>query len=130
MHYLSIYILLIPTNKGRPTIRTPHWSSFISITTIIANKMIIIICMSFMSFNNHITPIIDIYMVRRVGFEPTMFALRDWFYRPVRHRHRRCRRIYTLERLKGIEPSSGAWKALILPLNYSRIFIYGEQCWN
>lgn len=33
-------------------------------------------------------------MVRRVGFELTMFALRDWFYRPVRHRHRRCRRIF------------------------------------
>ena len=31
------------------------------------------------------------YMVRRVGFEPTMFTLRDWFYRPMQHHHR-CRR--------------------------------------
>jgi hypothetical protein len=28
-----------------------------------------------------------------------------------------------MERVKGIEPSSTAWKAVVLPLNYTRIFI-------
>ena len=32
-----------------------------------------------------------------------------------------------MERLKGIEPSSGAWKALILPLNYSRVTHGGDN---
>jgi hypothetical protein len=27
----------------------------------------------------------------------------------------------TLERVKGIEPSSSAWKAVALPLSYTRI---------
>ena len=29
-----------------------------------------------------------------------------------------------MERVKGIEPSSSAWKAEVLPLNYTRIFIF------
>jgi hypothetical protein len=29
-----------------------------------------------------------------------------------------------LERVKGIEPSSSAWKAEVLPLNYTRIYNY------
>ena len=29
---------------------------------------------------------------------------------------------YKLERVKGIEPSQSAWKADVLPLNYTRIF--------
>ena len=28
--------------------------------------------------------------------------------------------VYNLERVKGIEPSSSAWKAEVLPLNYTR----------
>jgi hypothetical protein len=30
-------------------------------------------------------------------------------------------RLKTLERVKGIEPSSSAWKAVALPLSYTRI---------
>jgi hypothetical protein len=31
-----------------------------------------------------------------------------------------------MERVKGIEPSSSAWKAEVLPLNYTRIYdFYG-----
>ena len=29
----------------------------------------------------------------------------------------------TLERVKGIEPSSSAWKAIALPLSYTRILV-------
>jgi hypothetical protein len=32
----------------------------------------------------------------------------------------------TLERVKGIEPSSSAWKAVALPLSYTRIGFGGE----
>ena len=28
-----------------------------------------------------------------------------------------------MERVKGIEPSSSAWKAEVLPLNYTRVYI-------
>jgi hypothetical protein len=30
-----------------------------------------------------------------------------------------------LERVKGIEPSSSAWKAEVLPLNYTRMYKTG-----
>lgn len=36
-------------------------------------------------------------MVRRVGFEPTVFTLRDQIYSLARHRHRRRRRIIALD---------------------------------
>lgn len=29
---------------------------------------------------------------------------------------------FLLERAKGVEPSSKAWEALVLPMNYARIF--------
>jgi hypothetical protein len=29
-----------------------------------------------------------------------------------------------MERVKGIEPSTTAWKAVVLPLNYTRVLIY------
>ena len=32
-----------------------------------------------------------------------------------------------LERVKGIEPSSSAWKAEVLPLNYTRMNIWRRQ---
>ena len=38
----------------------------------------------------------------------------------------------TLERVKGIEPSSSAWKAVALPLSYTRIgsrsCVHSERC--
>lgn len=36
-------------------------------------------------------------------------------------------RIWQLERLVGIEPTTPAWKAEVLPLNYSRNFL-GAAC--
>ena len=34
--------------------------------------------------------------------------------------------VICMERVKGIEPSSSAWKAEVLPLNYTRIYnLYG-----
>ena len=45
------------------------------------------------------------YMVRRVGFEPTMFTLRDWFYRPMQHHHR-CRRRLNWWRRWDLNPLS------------------------
>jgi hypothetical protein len=35
--------------------------------------------------------------------------------------HRRQAPNETVERVKGIEPSSKAWEAAVLPLNYTRI---------
>jgi hypothetical protein len=32
-----------------------------------------------------------------------------------------------MERVKGIEPSTSAWKAEVLPLNYTRILIYASE---
>ena len=34
-----------------------------------------------------------------------------------------CVMNYVMERVKGIEPSSSAWKAEVLPLNYTRIVV-------
>ena len=31
-----------------------------------------------------------------------------------------CHRSFLLERVKGVEPSSQAWEARILPMNYTR----------
>ena len=31
-----------------------------------------------------------------------------------------------MERVEGIEPSTIAWKAMVLPLNYTRIFCIGK----
>jgi hypothetical protein len=33
----------------------------------------------------------------------------------------------TLERVKGIEPSTRAWEALVLPLNYTRTWWLGTE---
>ncbi len=32
-----------------------------------------------------------------------------------------------MERVKGIEPSYAAWEATVLPLNYTRLFVSGED---
>lgn len=40
--------------------------------------------------------------------------------RPRQHRGDRGRQGTELERVKGIEPSSKAWEAFVLPLNYTR----------
>ena len=32
-------------------------------------------------------------------------------------------RLSTLERVMGIEPTRSAWKAEVLPLNYTRVFV-------
>ena len=59
------------------------------------------------------------YMVGLNGLEPSTSRLsgvrsNQLSYRPL---------IFYMERVKGIEPSSTAWKAVVLPLNYTRIFI-------
>ena len=54
------------------------------------------------------------YMVGLNGLEPSTSRLSG-----VRSNHLSYRPI--MERVKGIEPSSTAWKAVVLPLNYTRI---------
>ena len=44
-------------------------------------------------------------MVRWAGFEPAMFTLWDWFYRPTRNRHLRSQRIIKLVAEVGLEPT-------------------------
>ena len=53
-------------------------------------------------------------MVLHVGIEPTTFALQE-------HCSTYWASVAYLERIDGLEPSSEAWKATILPLNYTRI---------
>ena len=55
-------------------------------------------------------------MVGLNGLEPSTSRLsgvrsNQLSYRPI---------IFYMERVKGIEPSSTAWKAVVLPLNYTR----------
>ncbi len=51
------------------------------------------------------------------GLEPPTSRLSG-----VRSNQLSYRPILVMERVKGIEPSSSAWKAEVLPLNYTRIF--------
>ena len=55
-------------------------------------------------------------MVGLNGLEPSTSRLSG-----VRSNQLSYRPTY-LERVKGIEPSSSAWKAEVLPLNYTRIY--------
>ena len=59
----------------------------------------------------HHTRFARVMMVRRVGFEPTVFTLRDWFYRPARDRHPRSRRVF-----------------IILPVGFELDDIYCQYC--
>ena len=43
----------------------------------------------------------------------------------LRHSNLRHSEIWNMERVKGIEPSRSAWKAEVLPLNYTRILGIG-----
>src|SRR3954463_4593933 len=57
-------------------------------------------------------------MVGLNGLEPSTSRLsgvrsNQLSYRPI---------IFYMERVKGIEPSTTAWKAVVLPLNYTRIY--------
>jgi hypothetical protein len=54
-------------------------------------------------------------MVRLKGVEPPAHGLE------VRCSIQLSYRRLNLERVKGIEPSRSAWKAEVLPLNYTRI---------
>ena len=54
-------------------------------------------------------------MVGLNGLEPSTSRLSG-----VRSNQLSYRPIIFLERVKGIEPSSSAWKAEVLPLNYTR----------
>ena len=40
----------------------------------------------------------------------------------IQNNSRDCVAAVVLERAKGVEPSSKAWEALVLPMNYARIF--------
>ena len=55
------------------------------------------------------------YMVGLNGLEPSTSRLSG-----VRSNQLSYRPIIFMERVKGIEPSSTAWKAVVLPLNYTR----------
>ena len=57
-------------------------------------------------------------MVGLNGLEPSTSRLSG-----VRSNQLSYRPIIFLERVKGIEPSSSAWKAEVLPLNYTRKYI-------
>ena len=66
--------------------------------------------------NNYKLLVFTKTMVGLNGLEPSTSRLsgvrsNQLSYRPI------------MERVKGIEPSSTAWKAVVLPLNYTRIFI-------
>ena len=60
-------------------------------------------------------------MVRQKGLEPPAYCLEGScsiqlsYWRIFQERQR-----FSLERVKGIEPSYPAWKAGVLPLNYTR----------
>ena len=56
-------------------------------------------------------------MVGLSGLEPPTSRLSG-----VRSNQLSYRPIMILERVKGIEPSTTAWKAVVLPLNYTRIY--------
>ena len=80
-----------------------------------------------------------------IGFEPMVSSATNWRVNQLRHTHRilarlkglepltlclegRCsiqlsyrRMIDDLERVMGIEPTRPAWKAGVLPLNYTRV---------
>ena len=49
----------------------------------------------------------------------TSAPLHHKFYKIKRLEHN-CSSLYILERVAGIEPAQSAWKAEILPLNYTR----------
>ena len=55
-------------------------------------------------------------LVGEVGLEPTKAKPADLQF----HFGRFSKSLKTLERVKGIEPSSSAWKAVALPLSYTR----------
>jgi hypothetical protein len=59
-------------------------------------------------------------MVGLNGLEPSTSRLSG-----VRSNQLSYRPIIFLERVKGIEPSSSAWKAEVLPLNYTRMYKLG-----
>ena len=59
-------------------------------------------------------------MVGLSGLEPPTSRLSG-----VRSNQLSYRPITIMERVMGIEPTTRAWKALVLPLNYTRI--YGRE---
>ena len=61
------------------------------------------------------SPTNDPLMACLKGFEPLTHGLEGRCSIQLSYRHK-------MERVKGIEPSRPAWKAGILPLNYTRIY--------
>ena len=53
-----------------------------------------------------------------VGLEPTVSRATIWRVNQLRYGHRSS--VYYRKRVMGIEPTYTAWKAVILPLNYTR----------
>ena len=54
-------------------------------------------------------------MARQKGLEPLAYCLEGSCSIQLSYRHK-------MERVMGIEPTRSAWKAEILPLNYTRLY--------
>ena len=76
-------------------------------------------CSNQLSYTHHI-------LVRQEGFEPPTYCLEgscsiQLSYWRMSIMQNPCAVIHSMERVMGIEPTYPAWKAGVLPLNYTRI---------